>query len=93
MTITALLLLGTGWVYYNEGLNDCVTPLCNTSVNGSSLYDDGFNSGIGYGVNLSIQRMLYYAQNCSVVRINYSNNIYGFVDATCIVKLQNGTVN
>ena len=96
VSVCALVLMClVGWVYYHDGYNKGYNAICtlpNTSVNGSSLFDEGYSAGIGYGVNMSIQRMLYYAQNCSVVRINYSDKIYGFVDATCVVSLPNRTV-
>lgn len=68
---------------YNAGLDNC--PVSNISMNDS--FNRGFVSGTDYGVNISILSMLHYAQNCSVVRINYSNNIYGFVDATCVIPI------
>lgn len=92
--IVIIVFAGFGIICYNWGYNygvDAMNLVPNVSLNGS-LFDDGFTSGVGYGLNMSIQRMLYYAQNCSVVRINYSDNIYGFIDATCVIPI-NKTVN
>lgn len=83
-----MLMAFVGWSYYNDGFDKGSASCPNVSIN-SSNFDAGFNSGVEYGLNMSVQQMLYYAQNCSVVRINYTGNVYGFVDATCVVALNN----
>jgi hypothetical protein len=93
------LLALVGWIYYHDGFNKGVAsvPDINNSYNSgySSGYNDGVNysytkgyaDGTQYGLNASILGLLYYAQNCSVATVNYSGQIYGFVDATCVVEL------
>jgi hypothetical protein len=89
ISVAFLCLAGlVGWFYYHAGIDKGVATCPNASIS----YNQGYAVGTEYGVNVSIQQMLYYAQNCSVVRINYTGKIYGFVDATCVVRL-NQTVN
>lgn len=82
-----LVLAGlVGWFYYHDGF-DKGSASCPIVLNNVSGYQAGYVAGTDYGVNVSILSMLHYAQNCSVVRINYSNNIYGFIDATCVIPV------
>jgi hypothetical protein len=83
------LLVVIGLIFYQKGVDS--VPVSNFSVNDSYNlgYSTGYNSGVGYAVNATINSLLYYARNCSVATINYSSQVFGFVDATCISRLQN----
>jgi hypothetical protein len=54
------------------------------SLNCTDVQTLAYKDGVGQGLNLSVQALLYYSQNCSIATINYSNSIYGFVDVHCI---------
>lgn len=87
MVLVMMVLIGL--IFYQKGVDS--VPVSNVSFNDSynSGYVVGYNSGVDYAVNATINSLLYYAHNCSVATINYSSQIYGFVDATCIKRLQN----
>lgn len=70
-------------VGYSRGYNSGIGYAMNQSTN----YTKGFDLGIELGMNNTILGLLHYAQNCSVVRVNYSNNVYGFIDATCVIPV------
>jgi len=65
-------------------VTQCTGNELNNSFN--TGYSAGYNEGIGYAVNETAKMILTYSQNCSIVKMNYSNNIFGFVDVTCIAK-------
>jgi hypothetical protein len=59
-------------------------PICDLNNSFNTGYSNGYNDGVGYAVNRTAEQILAYSRNCSIVSMNYSNNVFGFIDVTCI---------
>ncbi len=82
LVIISIALVLTAILYFVAPYKGNVEDVQNCST----LERQAYLTGAEYGMNYSINSLLYYAQNCQIVNVNYTNTVYGFIDVSCLAN-------